>query len=147
MTRYIPLVAAACLCIAADETKPDAKKDVDQLQGMWQVVAIEHNGAKVEAKEAKQLKFIFTDKKLAVDRGSKEIHEALYKLNPTAKPKTIDVSFVSGPDEGKTLQGIYELNGDSLKICWSEKGTKRPDKLATTPDSARTLHTLKRAKP
>jgi uncharacterized protein (TIGR03067 family) len=147
MTHYLAMLVTGCLFIAADDTTKDAKNDKNQLQGTWQVVAIKPSGAKGDEKETKQVKFIFTDKKLAVDRGGKEMHEARYQLDPSPKLKTIDVTFVSGPDEGKVLQGIFELDGDNLKICWSEKGTKRPDRLTAKADSARTLYVLKRAKP
>ena len=36
-----------------------------------------------------------------------------------AKPGTIDVTHTDGPQKGETLQGIYALEGDTLKLCFS----------------------------
>jgi len=40
-----------------------------------------------------------------------------YKIDPTAEVKTIDLTAPDGNDQAKTLPGIYELDGDTLKIC------------------------------
>jgi hypothetical protein len=50
-----------------------------------------------------------------------------------------------GSDEAKTLCGIYELKGDSLKVCWSESKEKRPRGLQA--QEGRTLLVPKRTTP
>lgn len=40
------------------------------------------------------------------------------RLNPKKHPKEIDAVVVEGPGMGTTEYGIYELHGDSLRICW-----------------------------
>src|SRR5262249_51032104 len=146
MTRY-RLVTAAALVLAAGAGAPGgepAKKDRNSLQGFWDVVAVERDGGKSRDRQDQGLKFIFTGDKLTLDRGGKRSHDAKYKLDPGAKEKGIDVTFITGPSEGQTFRGIYELEGDNLKICWSRGGQKGPTKFATARDSGQVLYTLKR---
>lgn len=57
-----------------------------------------------------------------------------YALDPSADPNAIDLSdFESGPLQGFTMAGIYELAGDTLRIDFepvqdpSEADAARPD--------------------
>src|SRR5260370_20694740 len=46
------------------------------------------------------------------------------KLDPTKKPKTLDVTAQFLRME--TTRMIHELDGDNLKWCWNEPGKERP---------------------
>jgi len=48
------------------------------------------------------------------------------KVDSKAKPKTMDIVGTEGPNKGKTFPAIYELEGETLKICYALEGTKRP---------------------
>jgi uncharacterized protein (TIGR03067 family) len=147
MRRRILLLAAAVVLVAADNRKEDsATQERDKLQGYWDVIAMERDGARTPARDLKEFKFIFTGNKLTVSRGNKQRYDATYKLDLTGTPKAIDITFLMGPDEGKTFRGIYTLDGNTLKLCWSAGGQKRPTELTTKPKSARTLFVLKRGK-
>jgi uncharacterized protein (TIGR03067 family) len=61
--------------------------------------------------------------------------EATYTLQPTANPKTFDFK---GPETA--IQGIYELNGDTLKVCYA--ATERPKTFATGGTSQDTILTV-----
>jgi len=64
-----------------------------------------------------------------------------YKLDPDASPKSIDMS-----EGGRLSPGIYELDGDTLKICLAEGPTAtRPTVMK--PDGMRVaVVTFKRVK-
>ena len=47
-----------------------------------------------------------------------------YVIEPAKSPKTIDITMKEG-DKG-TAHGIYELKGDTLKICVARPNTERP---------------------
>jgi uncharacterized protein (TIGR03067 family) len=63
-----------------------------------------------------------------------------YKLNPAVKPKAIDK--IDGAD---TIESVYSLDGDVLKICASMmKNGPRPTEVATKEGSGTSLFVLKR---
>jgi uncharacterized protein (TIGR03067 family) len=140
--RSILLVVAAGLLIGAD-AKEDLKKEQDRLKGTWSVLAIEvPKGEKGPSdKELKEMKVIFADTdKVIMKFGEDEDKPAVYKLDPSQKPKEIDI--MPGP---RTLKGIYTLDGDTLKICLTEKGD-RPKEFKVDADRKAALMTLKRDK-
>jgi uncharacterized protein (TIGR03067 family) len=60
-------------------------------------------------------------------------------VDPIAEPKTIDVTFTGGPEEGKTSKGIFELEGDTSKGCVGLAGRERPKEFASTLDALQVL--------
>jgi hypothetical protein len=52
-----------------------------------------------------------------------------------------------GPNKGKTFLAIYELDKDSLKVCYDLSGKARPTEFKTKPDTTLFLVTYTREKP
>ncbi len=75
----------------------------------------------------------------------REDHEGIIKFDPTQTTKTVDCLLLSGTGKGKTGLGIYELNGDDLRICWAITGLKegRPTEFSDRPDENQALITYK----
>ncbi len=81
----------------------------------------------------------------------------IYRIDPTASPKTIDLLTCQSPrSESHARQaeqlaglGIYEIDGDRLKICVAQylpslKSDQRPKSFAVDPQSADSLFVLER---
>ena len=66
-------------------------------------------------------------------------------VDPSASPRTFDLLFETGPESGKRSLGIYELDGDTWKICLGLTGKNRPTKFASAPGTGHALEILKRA--
>jgi len=116
----------AGLLIAADASKKgDAKKELEKLQGKWVATAIAQNGFEVPAEQVKKVNLTlvikgnkFTTKKpRSTDKGT-------FRIGPAKKPRAID--FIATSPEGKkeTTLGIYEWDGEKLRIAADQK--KRP---------------------
>ncbi len=60
-------------------------------------------------------------------------------------PKQFDLHFDAGPETANTSLGIYELDGDTWKICMTLRGGTRPGSFATKAGSGLALETLQRA--
>lgn len=48
------------------------------------------------------------------------------KIDPSTRPKTMDITGTEGPNAGRNIPAIYELDGDKLKICYGLRGSPRP---------------------
>ena len=59
---------------------------------------------------------------------------------------TLDITGVKGPNQGKTFLAIYELKGDTLKVCYDLSGKERPTEFKTKPDTQLYLVTYRREK-
>jgi uncharacterized protein (TIGR03067 family) len=133
--------------LAATAQKAD-EKTVDPFQGTWDVVKLEIAGqdATFALKDASAT-MTFEGNKYVFTAGP-EGEKGTFKLDPKAKPATIDLMITEGKGKGKTQPGIYQLDGDTLKICLGDEGAKdRPTKFATAPEAAElVLFTLKRKK-
>jgi uncharacterized protein (TIGR03067 family) len=114
--------------------------DLDRLQGTWTISALQVDGQKLSGSggkiEIKGDRFVSTG--MGADYNGKLV------LDASAKPRRIDMKFESGPPKGKTNLGIYELAGDTWKLCIATRGDARPAKFASPADSGIALETLKR---
>ena len=134
---------------AADEPKADtAPEELKKLQGTWQVVSIETRRKARPEGEVNGLKLAIKGDSSAFEKDGKPVVGiGKLSIDPSKKPKTIDIAVTGAPEDPRgtfTILGIYELDGDSLRMCWG--GPKRPTEFRTTPDGG-DLWVLKRDKP
>ncbi len=131
--RFACLLATGffALCVAAIAAPPqqtEARKQQDQLQGTWRAVATKGYSKDVPAEELSSLTLTFKDDHIAA-RYAKKAAEATFRLILNeAGPSRIDVTVTQGPEavQGKTLNGIFLLEGDTLKILYRDPGKPRP---------------------
>jgi uncharacterized protein (TIGR03067 family) len=91
--------------------------DAGELQGTWQVVDLEANGAKKPSEEIQGWKVIFKDDEVWLVKPSGTDPKLKFKLDPTKDPKTIDLIVQEGQDKGKVAPGIYALGNSQLRLC------------------------------
>jgi len=126
----------------------DAAKDQEKLQGSWPAVEIIKAGKPAPADEVKGVKMAVAEDKMTVtDRG--RVSGFRIKLDPGKKPKAIDLTALDGPFKGKVVLGIYQLEGDMLKLCLSNdpEAKERPAEFAAKEGSKLRVFTFKLAKP
>jgi uncharacterized protein (TIGR03067 family) len=145
--RALLLFTAVLLLPAAVLQDDAAKKELDKLQGSWTATEYEYNGNKGDANFVKQIKLICKDDKYTQKIGDEVVEEGTHKLDPTKKPKTMDITVTAGQEKGKTQLAIYELEGDTFKICAAAHGAKeRPKEFTAKAGSGQLLIVLKRDK-
>jgi uncharacterized protein (TIGR03067 family) len=119
------------------------KSDIRLLQGTWKIDSLELDGAAMPSGEAsitvKGGRFTTTAMG-AEYSGRIEVRQSRF-------PKQFDLHFDAGPETANTSYGIYELDGDTWKICMTLRGGTRPVTFATKAGSGLALETLKRADP
>jgi uncharacterized protein (TIGR03067 family) len=129
----------------ADQKPSDAKKDEERLQGTWLVVSGEHAGKPVPAEMVQGLRQTMKGNRLTVQSGTKTLGEGTFTLDPMKKPPAIDVELIEKDGKTKRGLGIYELDGDTLKLCMDPK--ERPTDFKTKAGSEAKLTIYKREKP
>ncbi len=113
--------------------------DLSQLQGSWTLRSLELNGQEMPPMGGVEIAGDqFTAVGMGHDYGGK------LEIDSTAKPKRFDLVFTEGPEAGNRNLGIYELKGDTWKICLNMTGKTRPRSFATKPGSETALEVFSR---
>jgi uncharacterized protein (TIGR03067 family) len=141
--RRALLVVAALLLVAAD----DKKKDLDQMQGDWLVAANESDGRKANAEELEKakLRLSIKGKKFTYKAGETTLLEGTVELGPDKNPKTLDAKGTDPSGREVATIGIYELKGDTMRVCFVAAG-ERPREFDASAGSKRTIIVYKRDK-
>lgn len=117
------------------------------LNGTWTYVSIESNGKPIPAERLVPLRVTINGEKWTVTSGSKLVEQATIRVDSSTKPMTFDLTVQQGDvGKGQTLPGIFELDGDTLRVCFSLPGKERPKEVASRPGSGLDLNVLKRQK-
>jgi len=115
------------------------------IDGTWLPVEAELGGRRFPGESLKTMQLILADGKYTAKVGD-VTDKGTFKLDPAARPQAIDVTGAEGPNKGKTFLAIYELTGDSLRICYDLEGKSRPTEFKTQRNTERFLVTYKREK-
>src|SRR5437879_4175702 len=131
---------------ARAEGKADVENELKKFQGTWTFESVEAGGKELPAGELKALILTFEGDKHTVKKGDEVIQVGTQKLDPSKSPKTIDVTMAEGPNKGAVMLGIYEIDGDTLKVCFDPQGKRRPTEFKSAPGSANFVNVHKRVK-
>jgi uncharacterized protein (TIGR03067 family) len=121
----VPILSVV-LALAAD--RPE---DAKTIQGAWTPSKAELGGKPVPDAVLKTIK-------LKLDNGKYEASVAgepdigTYTLDVASKPKGMTVNGTEGPNKGKSFPAVYELDGDTVRICYDLSGAKRPTDFRST---------------
>ena len=126
--------------------KEDVRKELKKFQGVWTIESMESGGKKIPAEAIKEVTLTFEGDKYTVKNGKDVIQVGAQKLDASKSPKTLDGTVTEGFGKGAVMPGIYEIDGDTLKVCYDEEGKKRPTEFKTAAGLQTTLVVYKRAK-
>lgn len=109
--------------------KEAGENELKKIQGTWQFVSQEMDGKSVPPEQLAKMTIAFTGDKWSVRQDDKVVQEGTHKLDATKKPAQVDAVVTEGEGKGSTMLGIYDLKGDTLKVCFDPKGKERPTSL------------------
>jgi uncharacterized protein (TIGR03067 family) len=92
-----------------------------ELVGEWQMVNAWQEGRALDPRMVKTGRRVTTATHTTTYFGKQLFLNAAYTIDATAHPKTIDLD-----NRGKKQLGIYEVAGDTMKICFGAPGRPRP---------------------
>ena len=126
----------------------ESPKDLDKLQGIWKVTAMESRGIlrPVAVGNAGQARAIV----IAGDAFAWTTVAGTLKID--SKKKTVDLVVTEGRYKGEVIPGLYELSGNTLKLAvpsplvrlGNVRTAERPAELKTGPETRHSLYTFER---
>lgn len=142
------LVTPLAVTAVADDAKDDAiKKDHQLIEGTWRIVGLETDGNKADGEDLKRLKVVNgADGTWSLRTEGQEISKGTSTIDPTKKPKTIDFTPTEGSGKDNHYVGIYEITGNTRKVCFGPAGKERPIEFSAPTRSQYTLVIYEREK-
>ena len=69
-----------------------------------------------------------------IDRSNQVVDGGRYLVNEAPRPPTMDIVGSHGPNAGRTMHAIYELQGDELTVCYDLESGERPSDMRVRQD-------------
>jgi uncharacterized protein (TIGR03067 family) len=132
------MLSAGSALLAGDDS------DLKKIQGIWQFTFHDMEGKVMTPEEVRKLKITFTGDKWVVRQDGKVVQAGTHKLDRSKTPPQVDALVTEGEDKGNTMLGIYQLKGNTLKVCFDPQGKERPTSL--TPKAGQFAATVQREK-
>lgn len=125
------LVLVSSLVAAEEVTEVTVAEELKKFEGTWVIDQAFLRGKAIPRHKGSEFKF---KNSICTSNQNDKVETFEIAIDPSKKLKEI-----STKENGKAILGVYELEGDNLKICFGEK---RPDKMNKND----LLYVLKRAK-
>lgn len=121
-----------------------SKADLDALQGSWKLISAMQDGNALPEDKVKQTTIVFKGDTFVFPHLADYAtsRAGTIKIDATKNPKEMDATSTNRD----VMLGIYELNGDSYKVCFAPVGKPRPTALSSTPGSGNIFQVWERQK-
>jgi uncharacterized protein (TIGR03067 family) len=146
--------------------KEQPKNDLELVQGTWFTAAAEMDGRKLDDLKQRPRTVVFKGEKVRFVEAARndslpfQMGFGVFRLGTDKKPRTIDIAYGTvedrfpGSSSSGTAQpiafgsgmivGVYELDGDTLRLCLGGFNAQRPGSLALRNKKGVMLLTLVR---
>ncbi len=115
-----------------------------ELDGVWICESGTVSGRKLDDATTKSLVLTLDGERFKTQRGDQVLFDSKYSADASTKPPQIDMAGI-GEMAGKIGQGIYEISGDRLTMCYTMPGKDRPTEFASEEGSEAFLMVWRRA--
>ena len=120
-----------------------AAGDNRDIIGVWEGALVRDDGSNPGQRQMNMSLTITADKITSTGQGT--LGEGTYKIaGSRGKVRHIDATGTSGQYSGKHYEGIFTIEGNTLKWCSGNPGSPRPSELKTNPKSGSFLMVLTR---
>jgi uncharacterized protein (TIGR03067 family) len=114
--------------VAPDKATAAGLTDLERIQGIWTFAGLEQEGAPVTKgrhyDQAKEMKWAFQGDCFHNTAPGLKV-DGTFTIDPAQRPPILDV-FLKNSDKTMSVRMLYQLQGDSLRLCYD-----------LVPDSAR----------
>jgi len=148
LTFFLLTLAASLPAADAREEKA-VKEALAKVTGTWKIESETIDGAKTPPEALQDFALQFKqDGRFVLAKGSDVVWVGRFTVDPATSPKRVNVlPDQDSRDLPQTQHGIYEFDGDKLKMCLSARvdSVAYPKEFASGPRSGYTLWVLRRA--
>ena len=139
---YFVAVLAVLLFVAC--AAEPSRHSKDDLVGKWTCVSATVDGKPLPDETVRLLRLTLTSDRYKTEKGTDVLFDSTYSLDSTTNPKQINMVGTEGALRGKEAHGIYLLEGDTLRICYTMPGEQRPQAFQSVAGSKAYLILWKR---
>src|SRR5579862_1002761 len=120
-------------------------EDRHALAGAWAPVAASVGGQRLEPAQLRVRYLLLEgDGYRIIDHSNRIVDSGHYTVNAHARPCAMDIVGEHGPNAGRTLRAVYQLEGDELTVCYDVEGGARPAALVPPREGAQLVITYER---
>jgi uncharacterized protein (TIGR03067 family) len=127
------------------EADPAIRAELAKFEGTWTFASMEYEGREIPAQGLSDGWMKCKGNEYTTKTRQGTTH-GTFQVNPTAKPKTIDVTTTDGPLKGTTFLGIYELTADTYHVSMGLPGKPRPSDFTSKAGSGNGVQVMKKEK-
>ncbi|MDB5349944.1 MAG: sigE 19 [Planctomycetota bacterium] len=131
------------------EIQPAARAE-DALRGRWQATRFMIDGKPDPAEAVEKTELLIDDTSYSFAQlppyGPRGLGSGVgrVRVDTSKVPHEIDLTPTSGVYKGLTQRGIFQVDGDTLKLCYGMPTKARPAEFATRPNSGTYLAEFRR---
>jgi uncharacterized protein (TIGR03067 family) len=127
--------------------KPTVAVELQRIQGTWTIAERRLSGKPLNLANYSALRIVIKGDRMTYLRAGQVVTDWTITLGPRASPATITMKRVGGRVKGEaTLNGIYLIDGASLKVLHNGAGRPAPASFLDQPPGS-WLMVLQREKP
>jgi uncharacterized protein (TIGR03067 family) len=113
----------------SQQSKPASSPAATEFEGEWQMVSGVMDGVAMKESDVQWVRRITKGNETTVVAGPQTMLKVNFTHDATKSPKTIDYVILAEGHKGKPQLGIYEFDGDLLRVCMAAPGRPRATKL------------------
>jgi uncharacterized protein (TIGR03067 family) len=128
----------------------DTKKELARFAGTWSLSELNWNGKDLTGNPKTAFRFVFKGDEAVVEGSEavrKEYARIEFKIDPSTRPRIMDITVTGGTQKDAAIEGIYEFKDGQLRICARVFGKDRPGTFEAPAGSSIVLVVLKRETP
>jgi uncharacterized protein (TIGR03067 family) len=135
--------------LLAGADRPQEAAEWKKLEGTWKIVLLDSDGERFEGGFSSFDRIVIEKRKL-IAKGPQRTQEwGTLTIDLSTSPKLMDLKEAAEAAKGNTAEGIYEVEGDRLRVCLDRKSTdvkERPTQFPTEPQKGVLYLVLEREK-
>ena len=141
---WLTYALTTLVCVGAQTKIALNMNGTNELEGKWACVSAVVDGQQLPKETVGLLRLTLTRDRYKTEKGSDVLFDSTYTVDTAKTPRQINMIGTEGNLKGKEAQGIYLLEGGTLRICYTMPGDRRPEKFESPSGSKAYLVVWKR---